>query len=148
MYDGVQMYKELRDELLHLHDAHEADEQERTWQGKRRDRGGHATREDGACWNTGLGSLQGAEQEKKIAIAAAAMGRKGGGAPEGAPRGGAPYVLPNWQWCSKGTCHFISFSTRQGKSRWPIPPGSALARTATEKILKNKQQVERINNAR
>eukprot|EP00965_Chrysotila_dentata_P094784 3134670-Pleurochrysis_carterae.AAC.1 len=40
------------------------------------------------------------------AIAAAATGRKGSGAPVGAPRGDAPYELPNGQWCSKGTCHF------------------------------------------
>eukprot|EP00965_Chrysotila_dentata_P185896 6137317-Pleurochrysis_carterae.AAC.1 len=29
MYDGVQMYKELKDELLNIHDAHDSDEHER-----------------------------------------------------------------------------------------------------------------------
>eukprot|EP00965_Chrysotila_dentata_P106870 3530542-Pleurochrysis_carterae.AAC.1 len=29
IYDGVQMYKELKDELNNLHDAHDADEHER-----------------------------------------------------------------------------------------------------------------------
>eukprot|EP00965_Chrysotila_dentata_P054508 1808926-Pleurochrysis_carterae.AAC.1 len=29
MYDGVQMYKELKDELSNLHDAHDADKHER-----------------------------------------------------------------------------------------------------------------------
>eukprot|EP00965_Chrysotila_dentata_P093750 3098729-Pleurochrysis_carterae.AAC.1 len=29
MYDGVQMYKELKNELNNLHDAHDADEHER-----------------------------------------------------------------------------------------------------------------------
>eukprot|EP00965_Chrysotila_dentata_P039495 1313100-Pleurochrysis_carterae.AAC.1 len=29
MYDGVQMYKELKDELSNFHDAHDAEENER-----------------------------------------------------------------------------------------------------------------------
>eukprot|EP00965_Chrysotila_dentata_P075688 2500259-Pleurochrysis_carterae.AAC.1 len=29
MYDGVQMFKELRDELANLHDAYDSDEHER-----------------------------------------------------------------------------------------------------------------------
>eukprot|EP00965_Chrysotila_dentata_P163011 5383612-Pleurochrysis_carterae.AAC.1 len=29
MYDGVQMFKELKDELANLHDAYESDEHER-----------------------------------------------------------------------------------------------------------------------
>eukprot|EP00965_Chrysotila_dentata_P179421 5925290-Pleurochrysis_carterae.AAC.1 len=40
------------------------------------------------------------------AVAAAAPSRfieKAGGAQ---PSGGAPYELPNGQWCSKGTSHF------------------------------------------
>eukprot|EP00965_Chrysotila_dentata_P146274 4830509-Pleurochrysis_carterae.AAC.1 len=29
MYDGMQMYRELKDELNNIHDAHDADEHER-----------------------------------------------------------------------------------------------------------------------
>eukprot|EP00965_Chrysotila_dentata_P235470 6200775-Pleurochrysis_carterae.AAC.1 len=52
-------------------------------------------------------AYKGQTKKGKKAIAAAATGRKGSGAPGGAPlRGGAPYELRNGQWCSKGTCHF------------------------------------------
>eukprot|EP00965_Chrysotila_dentata_P110585 3653580-Pleurochrysis_carterae.AAC.1 len=46
-----------------------------------------------------------AKKEKK-AIAAAPFGRKGGNVQGRAPKGGAPYELPNGPWCSRGTCHF------------------------------------------
>eukprot|EP00965_Chrysotila_dentata_P122104 4037021-Pleurochrysis_carterae.AAC.1 len=45
----------------------------------------------------------GPSKKKKKAIAAAAFSRKGGNAQAEGPRGGAPYELPNGQWCSKGT---------------------------------------------
>eukprot|EP00965_Chrysotila_dentata_P262682 6214640-Pleurochrysis_carterae.AAC.2 len=43
-------------------------------------------------------------KKDKRAVAAARTARKGNFG--GAPLGGAPYELPNGQWCSKGTCHF------------------------------------------
>eukprot|EP00965_Chrysotila_dentata_P031847 1061882-Pleurochrysis_carterae.AAC.1 len=137
MYDGVQMYKELKDELSNLLDAHDADEHERaterkcdellrdncsgqkfadkvnvlirdhspytSWclmlekdsadssserarQGKLCHRRDDATRQNGACCSTDLGSLQRAVEEINKAIAAAAFSRKGGNAQGGAPR--------------------------------------------------------------
>eukprot|EP00965_Chrysotila_dentata_P003621 119225-Pleurochrysis_carterae.AAC.2 len=49
--------------------------------------------------------------------------------------GGAPYELPNEQWCSKGTCHFNHDKVNPGGPyyrdlRWPGP--------LPEKVLKNK----------
>eukprot|EP00965_Chrysotila_dentata_P103548 3417882-Pleurochrysis_carterae.AAC.1 len=90
-------------------------------------------------------AYKGQTEKDKKAIAAAATGRKGSNAPGGAPRKGAPYKLPNGQWCSKGTCHFTHDKLNPGgpcyrDPRWPGPP--------PEKVLKNKQQVERIKNAR
>eukprot|EP00965_Chrysotila_dentata_P129735 4288772-Pleurochrysis_carterae.AAC.1 len=91
-------------------------------------------------------AYKGQTKKDKKAIAAAATGRKGSGAPGGAPRGCAPYELPNGQWCSKGS--HVPLYTRQGQSWLPMLPGSALARPSTRKVLKNKEQVERIKNAR
>eukprot|EP00965_Chrysotila_dentata_P171326 5654046-Pleurochrysis_carterae.AAC.1 len=61
------------------------------------------------------------------------------------PRGAALYELPNGQWCSKGTCHFTHDEINPGgpcyrDPRWPGP--------LPDKVLKNKQQVERTKNAR
>eukprot|EP00965_Chrysotila_dentata_P018561 618114-Pleurochrysis_carterae.AAC.1 len=55
------------------------------------------------------------------------------------------YELPNGQWCLKGTCHFTHDKVNPGgpcygDPRWPGP--------LPDKVLKNKQQVERIKNAR
>eukprot|EP00965_Chrysotila_dentata_P047956 1590687-Pleurochrysis_carterae.AAC.1 len=47
-------------------------------------------------------AYKGQSNKDKKAIAAATAGRKGGSAQAGAPRSGAPYELPNGQWCSKG----------------------------------------------
>eukprot|EP00965_Chrysotila_dentata_P125388 4145605-Pleurochrysis_carterae.AAC.1 len=93
-------------------------------------------------------AYKGPSKRDKKAIAAAAFGCKGGNAVNaqgGAPRGGAPYGLPNGQWCLKGTCHFIHDKVNPGglcyrEPRWPGP--------LPDKVLKNKQQVERILNAR
>eukprot|EP00965_Chrysotila_dentata_P178661 5900139-Pleurochrysis_carterae.AAC.1 len=87
----------------------------------------------------------GKEKKDKKAVAAAAFGRKGGNAQGGAPRSGAPYELPNGQWCSKGTCHFTHDKVNPDgpcyrDPRWPGP--------LPDKVLKNKQQVERIKKAR
>eukprot|EP00965_Chrysotila_dentata_P085661 2825985-Pleurochrysis_carterae.AAC.1 len=119
--------------------------QERVKQGKLRDRGDNAPRQDGAHRGTGLGGLRGSDEEDKKAIAAAAFGRKSGNAQEGAPRGGAPYELLNGQWCSKGMCHFTYDKVNSGgpcyrEQRWsePVP----------DKVLSSKQQVEHIKNAR
>eukprot|EP00965_Chrysotila_dentata_P122298 4043049-Pleurochrysis_carterae.AAC.1 len=76
------------------------------------------------------------KKEKKV-VAAAAFSRKGGNAQGGAPRGGAPYELPNGQWCSKGTYHFTLDKVNPGgpcyrDPRWPGP--------LPKKVLKNKQQ--------
>eukprot|EP00965_Chrysotila_dentata_P183073 6045338-Pleurochrysis_carterae.AAC.1 len=51
-------------------------------------------------------AYKGNSQKEKKAVAAAVFTRKGGHTQGGAPRGGAPYELPNGQWCSKGTYHF------------------------------------------
>eukprot|EP00965_Chrysotila_dentata_P163396 5396691-Pleurochrysis_carterae.AAC.3 len=61
------------------------------------------------------------------------------------PSGGAPYELPNGQWCLKGTCQFNNDKVNPGgpcycDPRWPGP--------LPEKVLKNKQQVERNKNVR
>eukprot|EP00965_Chrysotila_dentata_P114460 3783124-Pleurochrysis_carterae.AAC.2 len=82
----------------------------------------------------------------KKAVAAAAATRKNdssGGAGGGAPRSRPRYELPNGQWCSKGTCHFTHDEVNPGgpcyrDPRWPEP--------LPDKVLKNKQQVERIKN--
>eukprot|EP00965_Chrysotila_dentata_P124930 4129920-Pleurochrysis_carterae.AAC.1 len=90
-------------------------------------------------------AYKGTSKKEKKALASAAFSRKGGNAQGGAPRGGAPYELPNGQWCSQGTCHFTHDKVNPGgpcyrDPRWPGP--------VPEKVLKNKQQVERIKNAR
>eukprot|EP00965_Chrysotila_dentata_P243285 6205336-Pleurochrysis_carterae.AAC.1 len=81
----------------------------------------------------------------KRAVTAAAPSRFKGKTNGTQPSGGAPYELPNGQWCSNGTCHFNHNTVNPGgpcyrDSRWPGP--------LPEKILKKKQQVERIKNAR
>eukprot|EP00965_Chrysotila_dentata_P098632 3260719-Pleurochrysis_carterae.AAC.1 len=48
-------------------------------------------------------ATKGLNKKHKRAVAAATTARKGN--PGEAPRGGAPYELPNGQWCSKRTCH-------------------------------------------
>eukprot|EP00965_Chrysotila_dentata_P168581 5567361-Pleurochrysis_carterae.AAC.1 len=172
MYDGVQMYKELKDELRNTHDAHDADEHERAiehmrdellpdncsgqdfadtvnklirdhnlyiqvpYAGERLGRliikflpaalagEGRALLRDVFDKNA-LGkescvmeeamrlvkmahvavpvsaAYKGQGKKDTKTIAAATTGRKGGGAPGGASRSGAPYELPNGQWCSK-----------------------------------------------
>eukprot|EP00965_Chrysotila_dentata_P188524 6172785-Pleurochrysis_carterae.AAC.5 len=77
-------------------------------------------------------------------IAAAAFGRKGGNAQGGAPRSGALYEIPNGQWCSKGTCHFTHDKVNPGGPCYRDPPWPG---SLPDKVLKNKQQVERIKNA-
>eukprot|EP00965_Chrysotila_dentata_P106816 3528966-Pleurochrysis_carterae.AAC.1 len=42
------------------------------------------------------------KDKRKVAAASAACK----GAPGGGRKTGAPYKLPNGQWCSKGTCNF------------------------------------------
>eukprot|EP00965_Chrysotila_dentata_P051539 1709739-Pleurochrysis_carterae.AAC.1 len=90
-------------------------------------------------------AYKGPSKKDKKAIAAAAFGRKGGNSQGGAPRSRAPYKLPNGQWCSKGTCHFTHDTVSPGGPcyRDPRRPGPL-----PDKVIKNKQQVERIKNAR
>eukprot|EP00965_Chrysotila_dentata_P056147 1861075-Pleurochrysis_carterae.AAC.1 len=90
-------------------------------------------------------AYKGPTKNDKKAIAAAAFGRKCGNAQGGATRGGVPYEMPNGQWCSQGTCHFTHDKVNPGglcyrDPRWPGP--------LPDKVLNNKQQVERIKNAR
>eukprot|EP00965_Chrysotila_dentata_P076589 2528691-Pleurochrysis_carterae.AAC.1 len=51
-------------------------------------------------------AAKGMGKKEKRAIAAAAPTRFKGKQGNTQPSGGAPYELPNRQWCSKGTCHF------------------------------------------
>eukprot|EP00965_Chrysotila_dentata_P012418 408507-Pleurochrysis_carterae.AAC.1 len=51
-------------------------------------------------------AAKGTNKKDKRAIAAAAPTRYKGKQGNTQPSGGAPYELPNGQWCSKGTCHF------------------------------------------
>eukprot|EP00965_Chrysotila_dentata_P077865 2568463-Pleurochrysis_carterae.AAC.1 len=82
----------------------------------------------------------------KKAIAAAATARKKENActAKGGSRGGAHYELPNGHWFSKGTCHFTHDKLNPGGPCYRDPRWGPLP----DKVLKNKQQVERIKSAR
>eukprot|EP00965_Chrysotila_dentata_P047883 1588359-Pleurochrysis_carterae.AAC.1 len=216
MYDGVQMLKELKDELLNLHDAYGSDEHERKIElmrdetlpdncpgqefadkvnvlirdhnpyiqvphtGERLGRlivkflpaalagEGRALLREMTNKNT-LGeegrvveetvrlvkmahiaipvsaATKSFNKKDKRSVVAVAPSRFRSMANGTQPSGGAPYELPDGQWCSKGTCHFNHDQVNPGghcyrDPRWPGP--------LPEKVLKNKQQVERIKNAR
>eukprot|EP00965_Chrysotila_dentata_P143222 4732498-Pleurochrysis_carterae.AAC.1 len=51
-------------------------------------------------------AARGTNKKDKRAIAAVAPTRYKGKQGKTQPSGGAPYALPDGQWCSKGTCHF------------------------------------------
>eukprot|EP00965_Chrysotila_dentata_P061495 2036261-Pleurochrysis_carterae.AAC.1 len=84
-------------------------------------------------------------KKDKRAVAAAAPTRFKGKQDNTQASGGAPYELPNGQWCSKGSCQFNHDKVNPGSPcyrdpRWPGP--------LPEKVLKSKQQEKRIKNAR
>eukprot|EP00965_Chrysotila_dentata_P178480 5894385-Pleurochrysis_carterae.AAC.1 len=69
-------------------------------------------------------ATKGLNKKDQRAVAAATTARKGNTGR--ATRGGAPYELPNGQWCSKGTCHFTHDKVNPGgpcyrDPSWPGP---------------------------
>eukprot|EP00965_Chrysotila_dentata_P012601 415822-Pleurochrysis_carterae.AAC.1 len=140
VYDGVQMFKELKDELANLHDAYDSDEHERQkevpYVGKRLGRlivkflptalaGEGRTLLLELIDKKQLGSeskvieetvrlvqmahtafpvstaAKGLNKKDKRAVAAAASSQFKGTPGGTQTSGGAPYELPNGQWCSK-----------------------------------------------
>eukprot|EP00965_Chrysotila_dentata_P094479 3123425-Pleurochrysis_carterae.AAC.1 len=73
----------------------------------------------------------------KRAVAAAAPSRFKSKANGTQPSGGAPYELPNGQWCSKGTCHFNHDKVNPGgpcyrDPRWPGPLPERYSKTSSK----------------
>eukprot|EP00965_Chrysotila_dentata_P009161 298104-Pleurochrysis_carterae.AAC.1 len=83
-------------------------------------------------------AAKGNYKKDKRAVTAATPSRFKGKPGSTQTSDGAPYELPNGQWCSKGTCYFNHDKVNPGgpccyrDPRWPGP--------LLEKVLKNKQQ--------
>eukprot|EP00965_Chrysotila_dentata_P150820 4983649-Pleurochrysis_carterae.AAC.1 len=82
--------------------------------------------------------------KKAVAAAAASKNDSTEGAGGNTLDGRRPYELPDGQWCSKGTCHFTHDKVNPEGPCYRDPRWPGLL---PDKVLNNKQQVERIKNA-